>query len=531
MEADIVIVGGGTAGCLLAARLSEDPRRSVILIEAGSNDKGIWLRVPAGYGKLFQKGGYHWRYQTESETELNGRSIPWPRGRVLGGSGAVNGLVFFRGSRQDFDYWASKAGGRWSYDAVLPYFRKLETWHGAPSQSRGTLGPIQVREPDRLSRGASAFLQACQSLGFARLVDVNSEAGEGCCPAQMNVSTRYRSSTAVEYLGPAARRPNLTVITDATVGKIEIRDRKAVAVSAHRPDGTELRVAARERIILSAGAIGSPHLLLKSGIGPAAQLAEFGVPVVAGSRNVGRNLQDHMITRFVFLTRPAGTLNEILANPFRKLGMGAQYLLRGKGPLAVSATEAALFAKALPDAKQPQLQFHFSNFRIDGKSYVLPPEPGFMFSFNQCRPKSRGTIELQSADQGRAPKVVANYLASDHDRAVVTAGVRLALAIRKSAPFSDLVVEPQFDEGNLQSDDDILAFVRERATTVYHPAGTCVMGSEPDSVVDDRLKVRGVEGLYVVDASVMPGLPTANPQAATMMIAERWAGLLADGIA
>ncbi|WP_429288056.1 GMC family oxidoreductase [Paraburkholderia sp. GAS206C] len=522
MNPDYVIVGGGTAGCLLAARLTENPAINVTLIEAGPKNSNIWFRVPAGYGRLFQMGGYHWRFSTDAERELNGRSLAWPRGRVLGGSGEVNGMVFLRGSSQDFDRWAATCGSGWSYKAVLPAFRRLESWEGGESATRGGSGPIHVRDQASLSLGAQAFIEACESLGMPRNPDMNSGQILGVGPAQINIGRAFRSSTARAYLAPAMSRENLRVITDATVTKVTFSGRRATGVEGHRADGMPFSIEASQRVILCAGAIGSAQLLLASGVGPAEHLRQVGVEVIADSPEVGSNLQDHFVTRFAFLTKRAGTLNEIMASPLRKAGMVLQYVLSQNGPLIRSVTEATLFARTSPSSVEADAQYHFTNFYIDGKNYILAKRPGFMFSFNQCRPQSRGTIRLATPNMLDAPRIQPNYLSAEPDRQAVVAAARLGQQIRWTQPFSSYVQSASFPDDKRCSDDELLEFARANGTTVYHPAGTCRMGSDGRSVVDPGLSVRNVGGLSVVDASVMPSLPSANPQAATMMIAERW---------
>jgi choline dehydrogenase len=528
LNTDYVIVGAGTAGCLVAARLAEDPGVDVTLIEAGPKNRNLWFRIPAGYGRLFQMGGFHWRFNTQSEPELNGRSLAWPRGRVLGGSGEVNGLVFLRGAAADYDRWALACGPQWSYGSVLPYFRKLERWAGSAGPTRGADGPIRVREQPTLSNGARAFIAAANALGLPTNPDMNSGEIYGVAPTQMNVGRAFRSSTARAYLEPAMAKSNLRVITGATVTRIVFERKRAVGVTLRRDDGTALRVDARRRVVLCAGAIGSPQLLLASGIGPARDLCELGIPRVADSPGVGANLQDHFVTRFTFATKPAGTLNEIMANPVRTAMMGLQYLLAQSGPLNRSVTEATLFARTPHADDEPDVQFHFTNFHIDAASYRLPYEPGFMFSFNQCRPRSRGIIRLASSNMLDAPLIQPGYLSHPADRAVALGGARLGQRIRWTAPFADLITRSNFPDDVSCPDDELLDFIRANGTTVYHPGGTCRMGIDAHAVVDARLAVRGVDALSVVDASVMPCLPSSNPQAATMMIAERWLDLLKD---
>lgn len=522
MDFDYVIVGGGTAGCLLAARLAENPAVNVALIEAGPKNNNIWFRIPAGYGRLFQMGGYHWRFNTEAETELNGRSLLWPRGRVLGGSGEVNGMVFLRGSSKDFDRWEETAGPLWSYSAVLPSFRRLETWEGGENATRGGNGPIQVRDPAGISEGAQAFIASCEALGMPRNPDMNSGQILGVAPAQVNVGRAFRSSTARAYLAPAMWRRNLHVVTDASVTRVTFAGQRATGVEGRYKDGSVFTVQASRQVILSAGAIGSAQLLLASGIGPADHLHSVGVQVIADAPGVGSNLQDHFVTRFTFLTKAAGTLNEIMGNPLRKAGMALQYLFSQSGPLVRSVTEATLFARTFPTSVEADAQYHFTNFYIDGKSYELASQPGFMFSFNQCRPDSRGTIRLETSNALHAPKIQPNYLSSSTDRVTAVAAARLGQRIRWAEPFASYIRAANFPDDTRCPDDELLDFIRANGTTVYHPAGTCRLGTDEESVVDPRLSVRYVDGLSVVDASVMPSLPSANPQAATMMIAERW---------
>jgi choline dehydrogenase len=364
---------------------------------------------------------------------------------------------------------------------------------------------------------------------MARNPDMNSGQLLGVGPAQINVGRAFRSSTARAYLAPAMSRKNLQVVTDATVTRILFTGHRATGVECRRPDGSVQTFDAARRVVLCAGAIGSAQLLLASGVGPADHLRSVGVAVVADSPDVGANLQDHFVTRFTFLTRPAGTLNEIMASPLRKAGMALQYLVSQDGPLIRSVTEATLFARTFPASVEADAQYHFTNFYIDGKTYDLASRPGFMFSFNQCRPQSRGTIRLATSSMLDAPRIQPNYLSAKVDRDTAVAAARLGQLIRGAQPLASFIRSANFPDNPQCPDDELLDFIRGNGTTVYHPAGSCRLGSDPRSVVDPHLCVRNVDGLSVVDASVMPTLPSANPQAATMMIAERWIEL-AKGI-
>jgi choline dehydrogenase len=521
-SADYLVIGGGTAGCILAARLSEDPACRVTLLEAGPEDRDIWIHIPAGYARLSASRRYDWQFATEPEPELNGRAVPWPRGRVLGGSGSVNGLVYLRGSPHDYDRWAQAGARGWSYEDVLPAFRRIEDWEGPAGATRGQGGPVTVSEPRLLSAGARAFIATCEAMGFPCHTDINDGAIEGVAPIQMNVRRGRRRSTAQAYLRPARNRPNLRVVTGVTVSRLLIEEGRAAGCVARRADGTETVYRATLEVVVCAGSIATPHLLMLSGIGDGAALQAFGLPVVAHRPGVGRNLQDHFIARFGYRTRPAGTLNEITASRVRTAAMALGYAIRRTGPMAVGATEATLFARVLPGAEEAEAQFQFINFMLTpGGGYVLPRHPGFMFNFGPCRPESRGELTLRSPDPADKPVIHANYLSAPADQHLMVETAKLARRLGRTAPFSDFVAEELTPSPEVTSDEALLDFIRATGTTVYHPCGTCRMGSDADAVTDPELRVLGVAGLRIADASVMPLVPSSNIQPAVMMIAER----------
>ena len=521
-QTDYLVIGGGTAGCILAARLSEDPAVRVTLLEAGPEDRDPWIHIPAGYARLFASGKYDWSFATEPEPELGGRVIGWPRGRVLGGSGSINGLVFLRGSPHDYDRWAQAGARGWSHEDVLPVFRRIEHWTGAPSATRGIGGPITVSEPRELSPGAAAFIEAAAAAGIPRHRDINAAAIEGVAPIQMNVRGGFRRSTARAYLAPARKRKNLRVLTGVTVQRLTIENGRVTGCVGTRDGGAPEPFAAAREVILCAGAIMSPKLLMLSGIGDGAALQALGLPVVLDRKSVGQNLQDHFIVRFTFRTRPAGTLNELTATRLRMAAMALGYALRRSGQMAVGATEATLFARVTPGAEEAEVQFQFINFSLEpGRGYELPKYPGFMFNFNQCRPESRGALTLRSADPADKPIIRANYLSAAEDRHVMIEASRLARRLARTSPFADLVTEELYPAPSVTEDEAMLAYFRETGTTVYHPCGTCRMGSDDGAVVDPQLRLRGLDGLRVADASIMPLVPTSNIQPAVMMVAER----------
>ncbi len=520
-ESDYLVIGGGTAGCIMAARLSEDPACRVTLLEAGPEDSDIWIQIPAGYARMFVHKRYDWQFATEPEPELNGRSIVWPRGKVLGGSGSINGLVFLRGSPHDYDRWAQAGARGWSYQDVLPAFRRIEDWAGEPGTTRNTGGPVGVGEPKRLSQGAAAFIAACETLGFPRSRDMNDGPIDGVAPAQLNVRNGRRNSTARAYLHPVRGRPNLQVLTGLTAQRLMTEKGRTAGCIARRADGSEEVFRARRGVIVCAGSVATPKLLMLSGIGDGAALQALGLPVEVHSPGVGQNLQDHLIVRFGFRTRPAGTMNEIMANPLRKAAMALNYAVNRAGPMAVGAAEAMLFARVTPGAEEAEIQYQFINFSLTGAGYVLPKHPGFMFNFGQCRPESRGTLTLRSPDPADKPVIRANYMTAPADQHIMLEGARLARRIATTPPFRDLVVEELSPGPAVADDAAMLDYLRAVGTTVYHPCGTCRMGTDAMAVTTPELRVKGMDGLWIADASVMPLVPSSNIQPAVMMVAER----------
>ena len=414
---------------------------------------------------------------------------------------------------------------------MVPYFRRLEDWRGPAGETRGQGGPLPVSEPAPLSPGAAAFVSTCGALGFPRLRDVNDGPIEGAAPLQLNTRGGQRYSTARAYLRPARRRPNLRVVTDATACRVLIEGGRAAGVLARRGGrggGEERFLARRREVVLCAGAIASPQLLMLSGVGEEAALRALGIEVAADLPGVGRNLQDHLIARLGLRTKPAGTINEVMASRWRLARTALGSALRRAGPLAIGAGEATLFAPVTPGAEEAEVQLFFINFCLSGSGgYVLPPHPGMMINFGQCRPESRGEIVLRSPAPDDRPVIRANYLDAPQDRRVVVDAARLARRVARAAPFAGLVEEELWPPPDAEDDEALLDYVRRTGTTVYHPCGTCRMGTDAGAVVDPELRLRGgVRGLRVADASVMPLVPSSNIQPAVMMIAERAADLL-----
>jgi choline dehydrogenase len=532
VEFDVIVAGGGSAGCVLATRLTENPAISLCLIEAGGRDRHPWIHIPLGFGKLVPNARVNWGYETEPEPHLNGRRLSWPRGKVLGGSGSINGLVFLRGAPTDYDGWEALGATGWAYKDVLPYFKRMEHNVRGADAFRAQGGPMTISDIKKPSANAKAFVEACSRLQFPVNRDFNGERIEGVGIVQLNVRKGWRCSTAAGYLKPNLSRKNLALMTRTHVRKILFEGRRAVGVEVEER-GAVKRIRARREVIVSGGAINSPMLLMNSGVGPAAELKAVGIEPRHDLPGVGKNLQDHVQARFTFLTQQPGTLNEILISPRQQVRMAFEWLTASSGQLAVGATEATLFAKSNPSEPVPDLQFQSTNFSTEHLTLGLDRWPGFGFNFCVCRPKSRGEIKLADGTGRSKPRIFANYFsdADDDDMRRSVAAFHMGRQIIATEPYRSLIFAEVRPGANVVAEDDIKAFIRQVAGTVYHPCGTCRMGHDDKAVVDPELRVLGLEGLRVADASVMPAIPSPNIHPATIMIAEKGSDLIGSALA
>ena len=526
-EFDYVIVGAGSAGCVLANRLSADGKHSVLLLEAGPKDTNIWIHVPLGYGKLFKEKSVNWMYQTEPEPELGGRQVFQPRGKVLGGSSSINGLLYVRGQHEDYDRWRQRGNAGWGYDDVLPYFRKAENQQRGGDKYHGVGGPLPVSDlghPDPLS---AAFIDAAAETGLPVNPDFNGATQEGAGFFQTATQRGRRASTAYSYLRPAKSRGNLHVETSALAQRILFEGRRARAVE-YRQGGVLRTARARKEILVSGGAYNSPQLLQLSGVGPAELLKQHGIDVVLDAPGVGNDLQDHLQVRLVMRCAQRITLNDIINHPVRRILAGARYAAFRKGPLTIAAGTSGAFFKTDPRLATPDVQIHFLPFSTDKMGEKLHAFSGFSASVCQLRPESRGWLRIKSADPAAPPAIRINYLATETDRTAFVEGIKILRRIL-AAPALKPYVAGEVEPGpKITSDEEILNFCRQRGSTVYHPTSTCRMGNDPLAVVDQRLRVRGIEGLRVVDASVMPDLMSGNTNAPTIMIAEKASDMILE---
>ncbi len=524
-EFDFVVVGGGTAGCVLANRLSAGGRHSVLLLEAGPRDDYLWIHIPIGYAKTMFHPVYNWRFETEPEPTMNGRRIYWPRGRCLGGSSSINGLIYIRGQREDFDHWAALGNRGWRYDDVLPYFKRSESNSRGASEYHGGVGPYSCSDIGTRHELIEAIIAGAGELGVPRTDDFNGARQEGVGYYQLFTRNGRRCSAATGYLEPARRRTNLRVETDALAGRVLFDGGRAAGVE-YQQRGQRVVVRARRETILSAGALQSPQLLQLSGVGPGALLQAFGIPVIRDLPGVGENLQDHLQLRLVYKCTKPITTNDDLASWWRSAKIGLQWALFRSGPLAVGINQGGLFTRALPESTTPDIQFHFATLSADLAGAKPHPFSGFTFSVCQLRPTSRGHVRIKSADPAQAPAMQPNYLSTDEDRRCAVAGVRFARRLAATEAMRPYVLEEYRPGPEAVTDDDLLEFCRNYGATIFHPSGTCRMGSDPMAVVDDRLRVHGVGGLRVVDCSIMPTLVSGNTAAAVVMIAERASDLI-----
>ena len=529
MEFDFVVVGAGSAGCALANRLSADGRYTVALLEAGGRDTNPWIHIPVGYFRTMGNPKTDWRYKTEADPGIAGRSIPWPRGRVLGGSSSINGLLYVRGQPQDYDHWAQLGCTGWSWDDVLPCFKRSETWNGPDDTGlRGKDGPLSVQN-SRLSRDiVDLWVDAAEAAGYKRNPDYNGADQEGVGHFQLTMKGGRRCSSAVAYLKPARGRQNLEILTDAQTENLLIEEGRAVGVRA-RLRGTMTEIRARCEVILSAGAIGSPQILMLSGIGDPDDIRPHGIEIHSEIKGVGKNLQDHLQARPVFKT-DLSTINTETNNLFKQGMIALQYALTQRGPMTMAASLGTGFLKTDERLETPDIQFHIQPFSADSPAEGAHKFSAFTASVLQLRPESAGHLTLSSDKMDDHPEIHPNYLATDTDCRTIVKGIQIARQIAQTNPLKSHISEEHAPGADVGFDDEeaTLDWARRTAVTIYHPTGTCKMGVDPMAVVDPRLRVKGVAGLRVADASIMPQIVSGNTNAPAIMIGERASDLILE---
>jgi len=533
-EFDYIVVGAGSAGCVLAGRLSEDPATRVLLLEAGPADRSLWIHLPIGYGKTMWSPTYNWRFETDPDPNMNGRRIYWPRGKTLGGSSSINGLIYIRGQREDYDHWAALGNAGWSYDEVLPYFIRSEGNQRGGDAFHGGEGPLKVSDIAAKHELIEAFIDGAGQTGVPRTDDFNGAAQEGAGYYQLTTHKGWRCSTAKAYLTPAVkRRPNLRIETEAMAERLLFDGRRAAGIT-YRQGGQLKTARCRAEVLLSAGSLQSPQLLQLSGIGPRALLDRFGIPVQHELPGVGENLQDHLQIRLGYECTKPITTNDQLNSWFGQMGMGLEWLLHRTGPLAVGINQGGCFMRALKDAEgrpvaaTPDIQFHVATLSADMAGGKVHPYSGFTMSVCQLRPESRGHVRIRSLDAAEPPEMQPNYLSTELDRATTVAGVKAARAITDSPAMRPYVKREVKPGPGAVSDADLLEFCRNNGATIFHPTGTCRMGADALAVVDARLRVHGVAGLRVIDCSAMPTLVSGNTNAPAVMMAEKAVDLIRE---
>ena len=528
---DYIIIGAGSAGCVLANRLSESGRHRVLLLEAGGHDRHMWIHIPLGYGKLFDDAKVNWRYKTEPEPELNNRQIIQPRGKVLGGSSSINGLLYVRGQHEDYDHWRQLGNTGWDFADVLPYFRRAEDQARGADDFHGAGGPLAVSDVCEPHPLCDAFIEAAQRAGILRNDDFNGATQEGAGYFQLTAKNGRRWSTAVGYLRQARRRRNLAIVSNALASRILFSGRRAVGIQYLQHSVPRTAYADGE-VIVSGGAFNSPQLLQLSGLGPAKILRDLGIDVIADMPGVGADLQDHLQIRMQYRCTEPITMNDVINHWRQRYGAGLRYLMSRKGLLTIGAGYAGAFLRTRPELATPDVQIHFLIFSADAAGAALHPFPGFMVSVCQLRPQSRGFVRITSSDPSLPPSIQPRYLSARGDCDTVVAGMKAMRRIMNEPAMRRYIAEERAPGDHCVRDDDLLAFARDTGTTVYHPTSTCRMGPDPAAVVDERLRVRGLEGLRVIDASIMPTVVSGNTNAAAVMIGEKGADMvMADAAA
>lgn len=523
---DYIVVGAGSAGCVIANRLSEDPEVRVLLLEAGAKDWNPWIHIPVGYFKTMHNPTVDWCYVTDPNPGLNGRQLKWPRGKVLGGSSSLNGLLYVRGQPEDYDLWAAAGNPGWSFEDVLPYFKRSEDQERGADDYHGSGGPLSVSNIRLRRKITDAFIQAAIESGIPPNDDVNGATQEGVGYFQLTTRKGWRCSTATGYLKPARSRPNLTIITVAQVSRLLLEGNRVTGVEYLHKRQIQHAVSSRETI-LSAGAISSPQILQISGIGPGSLCQKLGLDIVVDLPGVGKNLQDHLQIRAVYKCRQP-TLNDEISNPLRKMLIGLEYMAFRTGPMAMAASQVAIFTRSREGVERPDIQFHYQPLSSDSPGEGTHDFSAFTSSVCQLRPSSKGEVNINSADPYEYPSIQPNYLSTDLDCQVAIDGMKVSRRIASMPALKPLITGEHDPGEHIQTDEQLLEHARNTATTIYHPACTCKMGPDSDSqaVVDTRLRVHGIEGLRIADASIMPDIVSGNTNAPTIMIGEKCADMV-----
>jgi len=528
-EFDYIIVGAGSAGCVLANRLSSIASNKILIVEAGGKDTYPWIHIPVGYYKTMHNPKTDWCFKTEPDESMNGRSINYPRGKTLGGSSSINGLLYIRGQEQDYNMWRQLGNVGWGWKDVLPYFLRAENQEHGASEFHNDSGPLSVSDQRIKLDILDVFMNAAEEMGIPKVTDFNKGDNYGCGYFQVTVKNGFRCSTSVAYLNPIKKRNNLKILTKAHVKKIEFENTKATGLSYWK-DGQLIKVKAKKEVILSAGSIGSPHILQASGVGDYVKLKSHGIKIIYNSLGVGKNLQDHLMMRPVYKVKNIKTLNKKINSIFGKILIGMEYAFYRKGPMTMGASQLCGFVKSDSSRETPNLQFHIqpiSTDKLGGSN--LHNFHAFTPTVANIRPTSRGEININSADTREDPIIKMNYLSTPEDRKVTADGLKLIRKIVLETEIFKKYEPEEFRPGiNFRDDEELVKAASDYAQTIFHPVGTCKMGKDENSVVNDRLLAHGLQNLRIVDASIMPNITSGNTNAPTIMIAEKAADMIIE---